>query len=498
MRNLSPGSMYQSNSPSPPPSPQLRPFSEFGGDTATWLEHVEQYREYSQVKEQIEQLKRNLSIKDFSRTQGKLSAAASFLTPITMSPCTTSKSLDSHLISDTSSEYMLGRETGIVKNNHLEVIEIALAPAGNYLTPKDYSPVSSAVPIGAPIPNTQPQHEDFHKLEEHSVRLIVNQEEQTQDLLKKEPKKVEERLKEALLKEEKINYVFQKEENIMTDCHQKAYLKEPLPPRAHDCSFCPKIYNSKTQLLDHLRSKHKNPDFCNICGKYFTSHNYLRQHIIGVHSAAQPGLPCQKCGKCLKTQFSLVRHERKCTRTTPQLLDNTGPRRARSWLCTVCRVSFNTKHSYTTHCREKHPKTKHKKKVELLRCNLCAVKVVTVGELNQHITKRHDGEKTWPCSQCDKTFPAHKNLGEHRRRVHCGNKFGCQSGEGKKGCGKTFTRKDGLKKHLTEYCGNPQKWENGKWEELSRWQKIWRARLELEGKITERDKNSPLKNNLAL
>ena len=459
------------------------------------------------MKTQIEQLKRKMSTKDFSRTQRKLSGSASFPTPRTTkpddlahkivptpkttSPNTTSKSLDSQFITDTSSDYLLGRETGIVKNNHLDVIEIALAPVDNYLETKDNLLVSSPVPIFAPIHNTQPQHEDFLKLEEHTVMLLLDQEEQTKDNLTKGQKKVlyeEERVNETFQEEEKINEGVQEEEKILKDCHEKEYMKEPLPPGPHDCSICPKIYNSKTKLLDHLRSKHKNPDFCNICGKYFTSHKHLRQHIIGVHSAAQPGLPCQNCGKCLKKQYSLVRHERKCTRTIPQLLDKTGPRRSRSWLCTVCRVSFSTWHSYRTHCREKHPKTKQKKKVQLLQCNLCAVEVVTVGELNQHITKRHDGEKTWPCSQCDRKFSSQKNMREHRRRVHNGRKFWCQGGDGQKGCGKTFKRKDCLRKHLKEYCGNPA-WKNAKWEELSRWQKIWMARVELEGKITERDNN---------
>ena len=55
--------------------------------------------------------------------------------------------------------------------------------------------------------------------------------------------------------------------------------------------------------------------------------------------------------------------------------------------------------------------------------------------------------------------------------MHCGRRFSCEGGDGKEGCGRTFKRKDDLKKH-TECCGRPQK----PFEELSPRGKAHRAK----------------------
>ena len=67
---------------SAPPSPTLRPRSDFGDDLESYIEHVKNYREYTELKSAMEKLKRNLA-------RGGMSVASSSNTsapPLTAAP----------------------------------------------------------------------------------------------------------------------------------------------------------------------------------------------------------------------------------------------------------------------------------------------------------------------------------------------------------------------------------------------------------------------------
>ena len=79
------------------------------------------------------------------------------------------------------------------------------------------------------------------------------------------------------------------------------------------------------------------------------------------------------------------------------------------------------------------------------------------------------------CNKCDKAFPITSRLESHKTRAHTDLVFWCTEEEGTSGCGKMFTRKDILKKHM-KVCGQCI---GASWDKLSRSQKLKRARAEL-------------------
>ena len=320
-------------------------------------------------------------------------------------------------------------------------------------------------------------------------------------------------------KEQEEKHEEEQGESRELPCQQEPMLEEEQrrEQSPFTCNICHKICTSKTRLVDHLRSSHKNPGSCNICGKSFPSDKKLKEHIKAVHTGANH--PCQKCLVAFKTRSTLVQHELRCCGTSPPVtrrkkqptvpcfscgktfssptslrrhmwkvhnlvVRGTRHRQARRkrslWFCTVCRVTFTRKNAFTRHSVKKHKNTAQEREVEMLRCHLCDIEVVTVSELEGHRRESHGEEKAWPCSQCAKTFASKKNLGDHRRRVHCARKFKCEGGDGKEGCGRTFKRKDDMKKHM-KCCGRPQK----SFEELSRWGKAHRAKKKAEDFISQ-------------
>ena len=66
-------------SPSLPPSPRLRPRSEFVNDLKGFVDHVEEYRRYVELKTQMEQMKKNLLVQDYASSNKAGLAKSRFL-----------------------------------------------------------------------------------------------------------------------------------------------------------------------------------------------------------------------------------------------------------------------------------------------------------------------------------------------------------------------------------------------------------------------------------
>lgn len=125
------------------------------------------------------------------------------------------------------------------------------------------------------------------------------------------------------------------------------------------CHYCMKLFDSKTQLKDHIRYKHEVHDFkCDLCGKEFSVKNKLAKHYREAHmnlkmvkksrAKKEPKeiqcFPCTVCGKiCASTTFLRV-HEKSHIKI-----------RAEDYFyCDLCGNKFRTKNPLALHIQTRH------------------------------------------------------------------------------------------------------------------------------------------------
>ena len=72
--------MTHMSSQYPPPSPKLRPLLEFNEDVKGYIEHVEQYQNYIELKEQLKQIEMNLLIQESPQQSPVLSVEPTSVT----------------------------------------------------------------------------------------------------------------------------------------------------------------------------------------------------------------------------------------------------------------------------------------------------------------------------------------------------------------------------------------------------------------------------------
>lgn len=219
------------------------------------------------------------------------------------------------------------------------------------------------------------------------------------------------------------------------------------------CDLCDKTYRSKESLRNHQRLAHEGAEYkyqCTECMKCYKTNGELKSHmseflapfydffcinifIDGVHGEDQQ-LPCETCGKILKSQTTL-RFHMKMHRAT---LD---------FRCAQCNLGFKT-NAYLL----KHMKVHSDSKDYV--CKFCQMAFKHSGMLSKHV-KMHTGEFLY-CDQCpSESFIDGYALRLHTERVHLGITYRCDT------CNKEY----GTKKHLKQH-------QNAQQHDLGRWTRI--------------------------
>ena len=286
--------------------------------------------------------------------------------------------------------------------------------------------------------------------------------------------------------------------------------------RPFRCQQCDATYKVSSHLRNHIRSKHSNTKEyqCANCGKAFSTPNAKGRHekTCGKDLSERVKFHCNRCLKGFVTSEGFERHKNmdtccpeepgeepleisegdgketgeessakseerpfKCSKCGKTFAEFTSldchqrflcgkVRGGTLYVCPQCNKPFTKWNRYVAHSRRhtgdkpfpcKHCKArffdreclrKHVARHEgknKVKCSLCDKMFSAKSRLSMHIMRFHCGMKPYKCNECDSDFASATLLSTHIRRVHRKEKrFKCQL------CDKAFFESQAWMKHM--------------------------------------------------
>lgn len=253
--------------------------------------------------------------------------------------------------------------------------------------------------------------------------------------------------------------------------------KPPLPINLlaviNKCKHCGEIYDSKQQLIAHLRSKHPSKIVCYIksisrstimkckyCKREYKDQSSLQKHLDQMHYqkinlelfpwnySFEERLrlkhylrtfrfKCEHCEKRFDCKQLLDTHltevhdvltkqeirKRGCTRC-PKLFPTRSLRKRHirtahldGLICEYCSKRYKTKKSLYIHLAEIHGVVTNNDKLLKLKCDHCALICFSRKRLNRHLIK-HSNVFAYKCDYCDKAYKSNQGLQRHLAHIH--------------------------------------------------------------------------------
>eukprot|EP00063_Salmo_salar_P069020 XP_014043855.1 PREDICTED: uncharacterized protein LOC106597148 isoform X3 [Salmo salar] len=176
--------------------------------------------------------------------------------------------------------------------------------------------------------------------------------------------------------------------------HRNLAVPENVPTEqtaVFSCPHCQGQYTSENKMKAHMVCHTGDGFTCRFCGKIFAEDKKLRNHI---RSHIDRRHLCDTCGKDFTSLSNLEKHT----------LVHTGER---PYICTDCGKSFSLKGNLKVH-QQSHTGERP------FACTMCKIRCFTQTHLKRHML-RHTGEKPHKCLACGKTFQRKNTLRKHQQ-----------------------------------------------------------------------------------
>ncbi|XP_063393524.1 zinc finger protein 366-like [Cydia fagiglandana] len=155
---------------------------------------------------------------------------------------------------------------------------------------------------------------------------------------------------------------------------------------------------------------------CSFCGKIYKTRSTLHNHVLLEHTDTVKS-KCDKCDKIYPSRLSLEKHERYMHL------------RHR---CPVCYKTFKDPQSLSRHCEEC--------KMVKIACEICGNIYASLVSLRNHVKYMHSSRTGHWCTLCRREFVSEANLINHRNTVHPAGATDCS-------CGRQFPSLARLRSH---------------------------------------------------
>nr|XP_023012591.1 zinc finger protein 664-like isoform X1 [Leptinotarsa decemlineata] len=179
-----------------------------------------------------------------------------------------------------------------------------------------------------------------------------------------------------------------------------------------ECLDCKKVFETKSLLEKHAKSKHERKDMSNM------------------------QKPCENCGNLYSTK-NIKRHFKNCIKRTGNNGINKYEKiitRQLESTCTLCGTIFSNKYLMRRHMKNVHATEKN------FKCELCERTFTSAVYLNAH-KRYHSGDRPHICSFCGKGFITTSDL-YHHEKIHVNKRaYRCEK------CPKAFNTSSDLHKH---------------------------------------------------
>lgn len=234
-----------------------------------------------------------------------------------------------------------------------------------------------------------------------------------------------------------------------TSCNKVSFnLHTTIHHRQFECYVCHKSFNRKSNLIAHTSRSHTNtkPFRCKYCSLSFQRTSELLKHVI-FHTGDTRN-QCRQCKLVLGSEERLEKHKK-----THAVIAN--------FQCHLCGTNgFESKRSlfrHTKNCDKKLERSSltaavHNDDRITFDCEMCKKRFRRKSNFIAHV-KRHYGDnveseptkaKTHLCCICGKLFSHRTHLIRHLY-IHNGRPYKCEY------CGSDFTQRGGLMKHIEKH-----------------------------------------------